>query len=238
VRGITILLNKGKNMLQKAFFKVDVLNPTKITDALIFEKKGTLIDKQDYYFVVPEGYNSITIEYAGASGGYSESGVPGGGGSIKKITMNIAQGEKVVISGTVGGCGDRANESNSEVYSYGGEGYSDGEQGYSGTGQLQYVGYVSGGGGGGSTSVNINGVIYEASGGGGAAIHEVNTGYGGKGGGAFGGARKNSKKTNDKKSMKGNDATDPEQIGLNKTENYDANGYVKIYGSYDPFLKD
>lgn len=225
-------------MLQKAFFKTDVLNPTKITNVLLDHQESKTTYSKNYIFVVPEGYNNVVIEYAGGSGGYMGYQLTGGGGSIKRISVDIKQGDSLVIEGIIGGHGSPGNaQAWGPIGVDGGQGYANGEEGFSGEGVTDYDKvYVSGGGGGGSTSVVVNGVIYESSGGGGAASGEVNTGYGGAGGGAFGGARKNNKKTSDKNGLKGNDATDPEQIGLNKSSSWDVGGYIKVYGNYDPYL--
>lgn len=221
-------------MLQKAFFKTDVLNPTKITNVLIFSKNGSFETGVAYKFVVPEGYNNVVIEYAGGAGGNFESELLGGGGSIKKLSIDIAPGEKLTIEGIAGGCGSYAGRLAAPGGSWQGGGFSDGEQGSTGDSSDEFGYYYPGGGGGGSTSVVVKGITYEASGGGGVADYGINSGWGGKGGGQFGGARKYNKKTSNHASMKGNDATDPEQVGLNNGVR--AQGYVKIYGNYDPYL--
>lgn len=224
-------------MLQKAFLKIDVLNPTKINNVLIFDESANGWFLKEYSFTVPEDYNYIIIEYAGGSGGGYNINIPGGGGAIKRIRKDIKKGEKVVISGIIGGAGEIFNDYYEEPhYGYNGDGFSNGEQSWSGNTPDAFGYYFAPGSGGGSTSVVLDGIIYEASGGGGCGNYDVPDGWGGKGGGPFGGARKYNKITSDKTSMKGNDATDPEQIGLNKGRTSNP-GYVKIYGNYDPNLE-
>lgn len=208
-------------MLQKAFFKVDVVD--RIYDTPVFEKTTP----GAYEFTVPEEYNYVVIEYAGAVGGRrwnSDGGgiYPdgnGGGGSIKKEQIKI---HSRYISGVVG---VRPTQTYAQEY-IGGSGYNNGGNGAK---QSVTVQYISGGGGGGSTSVVVNNVIKEASGGGGASWYTgapMNSkAYGGKGGGQYGGAELYSYGD-------GNNATDPNQIGLNS-----GNGYVKIWAGYDPYFK-
>lgn len=199
-------------MLQKAFFKVDVVD--RIYNTPVFEKTTP----GAYEFTVPEEYNYIVIEYAGAGGGrYGDnSGVyDGGKGSILKINKSSIPHRK--ITGIVGSAGGSATPL--AFVENGGSGYRNGERG----GQYDSLAFkVTLGGGGGSTSVLYNNIIHEASAGGGASSGYS---YGGKGGGEYGGARKND-------FGPGNDATDPNRIGLNSGD-----GYVKIWAGYDPYFK-
>ena len=198
-------------MLQKAFFKVDVVD--RIYDTPVFEKTTP----GAYEFTVPEEYNYVVIEYAGAGGGsYSDSNEKNAGGKGSILRINGSGFSNRKITGIVGGAGGKNELAH---INNGGQGYHNGERG----GQ-----YDSGpfnptmGGGGSSTSVVYNNTIYEASAGGGASNQYS---YGGKGGGTYGGLRKNG-------SGNGNNATDPNQIGLNS-----GNGYVKIWAGYDPYFK-
>lgn len=177
-------------MLQKAFFKVDVVD--RIYDTPLFEKTTP----GAYEFTVPEDlyerYNYISIEYSGAGGG-SNASYLGGGGSIKKIiTSNV-----FYINGIVGATTDSIT---------GGVGFSNG-----GNGKVS-VGGGYGWGGGGSTSVVVEGTTNEASGGGGASIPGAPSG---KGGGQFGGVGNTSNSGGN-----GKNATDPKQIGLNQGNGY------------------
>lgn len=195
-------------MLQKAFFKVDVVD--RIYDTPVFEKTTP----GAYEFTVPEEYNYVVIEYAGAGGGstYTPSGavsLSGGGGSIKKTQKTKARN----ISGIIGA---------TATSRIGGSGYNSGGNGQTGGPGGGLVGL----GGGGSTSVMIGGVINEASGGGGANYRGIPSG---RGGGPYGGAAN----TSTTSAGPGGDATDPNQIGLNK----DKDGYVKIWAGYDPYFK-
>lgn len=189
---------------------------------LVFPESTLIFEKTtagEYEFTVPEKYNYVMVEYAGAQGGrawnsdgggiYSSGN--GGKGSIKqeKIKLNTRN-----ITGIVGATPTKTYESEY----LGGIGYSNGEKSNK---QSVTVKYVSGGGGGGSTSIVVNSVVYEASAGGGASQVTMlfSNVYGGKGGGKYGGARQNANDAN------GNNATDPNQVGLNS-----GNGYVRIYG--------
>lgn len=197
-------------MLQKAFFKVDVVD--RIYDTLVFEKTTP----GAYEFTVPEEYNYVVIEYAGAAGGAARSG--SGKGSVKKTSTITARSFSGIV-GEMGGAGGLTYTVNPAK---GGIGYRNGADGEVGdTGGVGPTA-TSGGGGGGSTSVVINGVVNEASGGGGGNYFAA----GGAGGGLYGGARQANQNT------AGNNATDPNQIGLNS-----GNGYVKIWAGYDPYFK-
>lgn len=163
-----------------------------------------------YSTFIQDVFTGIEIEFAGAGGGsYSDNNenYAGGKGSVLRISGSIFSNSE--ITGVVGGAGGKNNLAH---INNGGQGYHNGERG----GQ-----YDSGpfnptmGGGGGSTSVLYNNTIYEASAGGGASNQYS---YGGKGGGNYGGLRRNG-------SGNGNNATDPNQIGLNSGD-----GYVVIVG--------
>lgn len=211
-------------MLQGAVKKIDeVYIFVEGKRHLVFPESTLIYEKTtggSYNFTVPEKYNYIMVEYAGAVGGrrwtsagdgiYPEGN--GGGGSIKKEQIKI---HSRYISGVVG---VRPTQTYAQEY-IGGSGYNNGGNGAK---QSVSVQYLSGGGGGGSTSVVVNNVTKEASGGGGGSWYTgapMNSkAYGGKGGGQYGGAEKYSYGD-------GNNATDPNQIGLNSGD-----GYVKIYG--------
>ena len=210
-------------MLQGAVKKIDeVYIFVEGKRHLVFPESTLIYEKTTagaYEFTVPEKYNYVMVEYAGAGGGsiVGSGSVPdrlGGGGSIKKISASKILGR--TISGIVGGVGGNGGTAlSSDPVSQGGTGYSSGENGTAGGSSIGLK-QVSGAGGG-STSVKFNNYIYEASAGGGA-LTEYAGSYGGKGGGIYGGARKTSVGN-------GNNATDPNQIGLNS-----GNGYVRIYG--------
>lgn len=193
-------------MLQKAFFKVDVVD--RIYDSPVFEKTTP----GNYSFTVPEEYNYVVIEYAGASGGAAyrsdfETPAPGGGAVLKE-KQKI---KNRTISGIVA--------STATNYSNGGTGYNNGANGDSASNSHR------GGGGGGSTSININNTIKEASGGAGqwCSVSGGINAPGGKGGGKYGGVSQ--------WVVGDNNATDPGKIGLNSGD-----GYVKIWAGYDPYL--
>lgn len=192
-------------MLQKTFFRV---NADYIIEETLLLDKNTI---GSYSLTIPEKYNYVVIEYAGASGGRSYiTAVSPGRGSIlnKKILLKNHS-----ISGIVG----QQGEGGSNVNVKGGSGY---ESGQNGLRVMSGNVYYAGGGGGGSTSVSVNGTIYQASGGSGGADGAA---YGGRGGGPYGGPLT----TNT-----GRDATDPGRIGNNS-----GNGYVKIWAGYDPHFK-
>lgn len=190
---------------------------------LVFPESTLIFEKTTagaYEFTVPEKYNYVMIEYAGAAGGraWSSDGSgknpngAGGKGSIKKQNIKLANR---TISGIIGSKPIQTYESEY----IGGSGYNKGENSYK---ESVTIGAISGGGGGGSTSVVINNKTFEASAGAGAPY---GTGiYGGKGGGQYGGARTIGV-YNKEEIYNGNNATDPNQIGLNS-----GNGYVRIYG--------
>lgn len=202
-------------MLQKAFFKVDVVD--RIYDTPVFEKTTP----GAYEFTVPEEYNYVVIEYAGgAGGGIVGSGAlqnrNGGKGSIKSLTISITSRKIIGIVGQAG-----KNGGIGSAVPKGGTGNVNGENGTQGDKFLSY--YVYSGAGGGSTSVQINQKTYEASAGGGGFDKGAGS-YGGKGGGVYGGARQTSY-------ANGNNATDPNQTSLNSGD-----GYVKIWAGYDPYF--
>lgn len=182
---------------------------------LVFPESTLIFEKTTpgaYEFTVPEKYNYVAIEYAGASGGNGVQ-IFGGKGSIKKENLRLQQFH---ISGVIGASGGRSYVSSSPS-SNGGAGYNNGS-----SGQVASFGGSKwgGGGGGGSTSVVVNNLTYEASAGGGVSSF----GAGGKGGGQYGGTGGASNEEGTP-SNPGNNATDPNQIGLNSGD-----GYVKIYG--------
>lgn len=204
-------------MLQKAFFKVNVVD--RIYETPVFEKTTP----GAYEFTVPEEYNYVVIEYAGAKGGDAPVGSnvsSGGKGSIIKTNKIKIQNRNIL--GIIGAVGEQGGHLfNHSQPSQGGVGHNNGGNGTAVDGKLGFY-YVSGAGGG-STSVVINNTTLEASAGSGA----VPTGSknSGKGGGVYGGAIRTNEGA-------GNDATDPNRIGLNS-----GNGYVKIWAGYDPYFK-
>lgn len=213
-------------MLQKAFFKVDVVD--RIYDTPVFEKTTP----GAYEFTVPEEYNYVVIEYAGAAGqqavifGTSQTLWHGtvGNGSIKR---NKVISNNSIISGIVG---EQPIKEREKSY-IGGSGYQSGGTGFESSGNRQ----IFGGGGGGSTSVSVNGILYTAGGGGGCGQYLNDyklSAYGGAGGGPNGGAKQTAQSSNKDVLYNGNNATDPNQIGLNS-----GNGYVKIWAGYDPYFK-
>lgn len=214
-------------MLQKAFFKVDVVD--RIYDTPVFEKTTP----GAYEFTVPEEYNYVVIEYAGAGGQQAVIFADGdfaiwsgevGKGAIKKEKIPV---KNTTFSGVVG---QQPSKEREKSY-LGGTGYKNGENGFEPSGKRQ----LFGGGGGGSTSVNIDGVLYTAGGGGGAGIYGKGYNvslFGGAGGGPNGGAKQPAPKASKDTVYNGNNATDTNQVGLNS-----GNGYVKIWAGYDPYFK-
>lgn len=195
-------------MLQKSFFKVDVVD--KLYDTLLLTQNTI----GAYTYSVPDKYNYVVIEYAGASGGHAAgagAGNIGGEGAVfsKKIHLT-----NHLISGIVGEAGHGYN---SHGNMSGGSGYHAGENGAD-----IHIAAINAktGGGGGSTSIKVNNTTYEACGGGGAGSGVI---VGGKGGGPYGGEGVN---------RPANNATDPGMKSLNS-----GNGYVKIWGGYDPYYK-
>lgn len=214
-------------MLQKAFFKVDVVD--RIYDTLVFEKTTP----GNYSFIVPEEYNYVIVEYAGAGGQqaviFPNSGIARWLGEIGK---GAVKKEKIPVKNTIfrGVIGQQPSKEREKSY-LGGTGYKNGENGFEPGGTRG----LFGGGGGGSTSVDIDGVLYTAGGGGGAGMYVLgyNTSlFGGGGGGPNGGAKQPAPKASNDTIYNGNNATDTNQIGLNS-----GNGYVKIWAGYDPYLK-
>ena len=174
----------------------------------------------EFSFVVPDVYDYIYVEYAGAAGGRAwisaGDGINpdhfGGAGSI--MGKNYVVPQDRIVSGIIGAMPTEGY--NSEYI--GGPGYNNGE---SSNRHPVTVEYMQGGGGGGSTAVIINKQVYEACAGGGAsAVTAISPNvFGGKGGGIYGGIRQTNNDTN------GNTATDPERRGNNTN-----NGYIKIWG--------
>lgn len=196
-------------MLQDSFFRVDVVN--RIYDTVVFEKTTA----GSYTFTVPEEYNYIIIEYAGARGANSlvpKNAVSAGKGAVLKTDRIPTDG--LTVFGIVAAQGNGVS---------GGSGYR------SGTNGAQTASNRYGGGGGGSTSVQYNTVVLEASGGAGQAFYAGSSPAGdeylrgGDGGGAYGGVHHITSGSND--------ATDPGRIALNS-----GNGYVKIWAGYDPYF--
>lgn len=197
--------------LQKGFFMTEPFNP-KVEPLKVVFTGGP----GSFSFDVPNEYNVVKCEIAGASGGNGSGGNPGapaglGAGNGAIISTDAEKITNRTITGVVGAMGGVIT---------GGSGYNNGANGTdNGDGSL-------GGGGGGSTSVVLNGTTYEASGGAGetrrAGPLGLFGGQGGNGGGPYGGQGGISKARN---------ATDPNKTGLHQ-----GNGYVKIYAGYDPFL--
>lgn len=209
VRGIITFLNKGADMLQKAFFKVDVVD--RIYDTPVFEKTTP----GEYEFIVPEEYNYVVIEYAGAGGASAtdpRQAVPAGKGAILKTQKTKITNK--TITGIIASAGKGI---------YGGSGYNNGDNG-------RTINSRSSGGGGASSSVEYAGSVLVASGGAGQGCFGSSSPIGdlyhmgGKGGGTYGGVPQSI--------VGSNDATDPDKIGLNSGD-----GYVKIWAGYDPYFK-
>lgn len=196
-------------MLQDSFFRVDVVN--RIYDTVVFEKTTA----GSYTFTVPEEYNYIIVEYAGARGASADvpkNAVPAGKGAVLRTDRIPTDG--LTVFGVVAAQGSGTS---------GGSGYSSGGNGTTTEGKHS-------GGGGGSTSVQYGTVGLEACGGAGQAVWGST--YpggldvyrtGGAGGGTYGGVPKATSGSND--------ATDPGRIALNS-----GNGYVKIWAGYDPYF--
>ena len=207
----------SKTVTQSETINAPELEPSEIPETLLATYGvGT------FNYTIPDQYNYVKFEIAGACGGrnwqsdgagiYAENS-PGKGAIIQQTINNITTRS---VQGTVGA---RPTMSYADEYK-GGSGYHSGEN--SGK-QSVTIQYIAGGGGGGSSAVTFNNVTYEACGGGGrSSLTELaSQTFGGKGGGTYGGARQTATYTN------GKDATDPGKIGLN-----DGNGYVKIYAGY------
>lgn len=181
----------------------------------------------EFSFTVPDVYDYIYVEYAGAAGGRSwvvDGSGPhpdqeAGSGSILGKNSNILTNH--TITGIVGA---RPSQTFQEE--------SNGGQGYNNGANSLRVSNAAGGGGGGSTSVVINGQTYEAGAGGGGSSFRIGTApniyvlYGSKGGGEYGGEQQ------DMPLRPGNSATDP-----NKRGNNTGNGYIKIWGVTGPTVK-
>ena len=197
-------------MLEGAVKKIDeVYTFVEGKRRLVFPESALIFEKTTpgaYEFTVPEKYVYVTIEYAGAGGAAGTEprlAVAVGRGAILK-TQKITN---KTITGIVASAGNGI---------HGGSGYNRGDNG-------SKEGVYSSGGGGGATSVEYAGNILVASGGAGQATFWSTSHFGdkylkgGKGGGTYGGVPK--------VTAGSNDATDPNQIGLNSGD-----GYVRIYG--------
>ncbi len=130
-----------------------------------------------YTFTCGSGYSAVTIDMAGAQGGASGAGAPGGKGGRVQATLTVSAGQVLYIN--VGGAGT--------AYSY----CSARAGGANGGG----TGYGYGGGGGGMSDIRkASGAFsstneYLVAGGGGGAGYNYgnNTEQGGDGGGLIGG---------------------------------------------------
>lgn len=217
-------------MLQKEFFQVQPFNPKVIPLTLVFQKNTP----GNYTFTVPNQYNYVEIEIAGAAGqkvcyntnsGYVFLGTPGKG-AIKRYLRTLTNHN---ITGIVG---EQPTLSPGNTQT-GGAGYNNGSNGSSNSNTGPW-----GGGGGGSTSFVCNGQLFTVGGGGGCArrdgmsstinIFSVN---GGAGGGPNGGAASYYSSVSTNQVINGKNATNSDTIGYNSN-----NGYVKIFAGFDPYL--
>lgn len=190
----------------------------------------------DYSYTIPDIFSGAEITIAGGGGGtaFGSGQVltrKGGGASIKRLTITLTTSRTISgIVGSVGGAGGITYAG--APTPLGGTGYSNGENGT--VGENSFGIRRDNAAGGGSTSVEANGILYEASGGGGANLGYYSGAYGGKGGGNYGGPRAYYKGSgtglND--GVNGNDAADPQQIAFNYTD-----GYIIIIGIKDSSFK-
>ena len=173
-----------------------------------------ITQKDPYSVNIPEVFEYVEIEYAGASGGYSYDHETYNESTLYGNTLRVAK-TKIIQRQITGIVGQTANNQ------YGGTGYNNGGNG-------TVIGSRYGGGGGGSTSVIFNNTTYVASAGGGETHFWNNHGevlyaFGGGGGGPYGG------KVNRNTGgiyLSFPFATDPNSIA----QNY-GNGYVYITAS-------
>ena len=208
-------------MLQKEFFQVQPFNPKIIPLSLVYERN----EVGAFTFLLPNEYNYVKIELAGACGGRSwnsdgggiyPSGTPGRGAILEYTIPGV---RNRTFTGIIGA---RPTMTYASEY-IGGAGYNNGENSNKHSVTIQYI---AGGGGGGSSEITVDSLVYEACAGGGASnlTALASETYGGKGGGQYGGARQTASDGN------GKDATDPGRIGFNA-----GNGYIKIWGGYNPY---
>ncbi len=133
-----------------------------------------------YTFTVGSGYSAVTIDMAGAQGGTSYYGSPGGLGGRVQCILNVTTGQ--VLTVYVGGAGSNYNLGTTSGGANGGGGGAGGG-----------IGYYYGAGGGGSSDIRTGGtaltnrvVVAGAGGGGGNNCADV-TSVGGFGGGLVAG---------------------------------------------------
>lgn len=215
-------------MLQKEFFQVQPFNPKVIPLTLVFQKSTP----GNYTFTVPDQYNYVQIEFAGAAGqqayvkptqGTASWNGTVGKGAIKTIFRILTNKN---ISGVLGAQPAKIfNQSH-----FGGTGYQSGANG--GLGPSGEAFAVSGGGGGGSSSVTCNNILTTAGGGSGCGVgmsgwFNVN---GGAGGNPNGGATASGTPSSSGTTYNGHNATDAGVTNFN-----DGNGYIKIWGGYNPY---
>lgn len=215
-------------MLQKEFFQVQPFNPKVIPLTLIFEKNTP----GNYTFTVPNQYNYVQIEIAGASGqqayvlpsqGTASWNGTVGRGAIKTIFYILTEHN---IFGVLGAQPVKVfNQSQN-----GGTGYQSGANGGMDTGSGSFA--VAGGGGGGSSSVTCNNILTTVGGGSGCGVGTAGwfNVSGGAGGGPNGGATASGTPTAQGTVYNGNNATDAGVTNFN-----DGNGYIKIWGGYNPY---
>lgn len=213
-------------MLQKGFFNVDPFNPKIIQLTEIYAKTTP----GAYSYTVPDEYNYVLIEIAGAAGqqAYYQTGtyygVPGRGA--------IKQKEYILTSRTISGVvGEQPLHSGASVQ-IGGTGYQNGGNGSESSGGGNY-----GGGGGGSSSVACNNELLTAGGGSGCgrrgstgSTTNITSVSGGDGGGPNGGVAIDYHSVSIVTVIDGNDATDSDVSDYNS-----GGGYIKIWGGYNPY---
>lgn len=216
-------------MLLQGFFRVKPFNPKVIPETTIYTKNTP----GSYSYAVPEKYNYVIIEIAGASGSpaYAINASnklvfvgSGGKGSIKRMNKIIITNNRT-ITGVIGATPvQEVNKAN-----LGGSGYQNGENG---TINSISVFPVAGGGGGGSSSALVNNELITVGGGGGTGVSQKDNykADGGAGGGPNGGAKGTGPVTSKENIYGGYDATDSPRAGLNT-----GNGYIKIWGGYNPY---
>lgn len=214
-------------MLSKGFFRVQPFNPKVIPETLIYQNTTP----GNYSFTVPDKYNYVKIEIAGASGAklltiasngqMTWSGSPGQG-AIKTIQHILSSH---IITGIIG---QKPTEELNQSQ-YGGIGYHPGSNGTLSAEGSTFA--ASGGGGGGSTSVICNNILTTAGGGSGigGGVSDFFNVNGGKGGDPYGGTMSSGTPTGTGSVYDGHNATDPGVTNFNS-----GGGYVKIWGGYNP----
>lgn len=184
----------------------------------------------NFTFTVPEQYNYISVEIAGAAGqqAYSQSsdstvqwnGVVGQG-AIKTAIFDVTTDR--TVTGVIGAQPPKVFNQSQR----GGSGYQSGTDGDMNTGSGMFA--VAAGGGGGSSVLNYGSTSITVGGGSGCGIGLAGwfNCSGGQGGGPNGGARATGTPSSTGNWYNGNNATDSGVAGLNSGP-----GYVKIYAGY------